>query len=168
VTDCRLYRFCGRISDIKHDESSNTAHITFEKQQAAKTALMLNGGTLDGATIHVGSDSVTEEDERPTTAERDHIEQHDKPRAGIVAEMLAKGYLLTDTILHKAIEVDEKQVRSDLCSFRKQYSELFCLPGYFYSFHQLHPRSRRQAGSRNRRVWNQGLRTSQTTSGNIE
>jgi hypothetical protein len=133
---------------------------------------MLNGGTLDGATIHVGSDSVTEDQERPTTAEGDHIEQHDKPRAGIVAEMLAKGYVLTDTILHKAIEVDQKQVRRELCSFRNILK--VSLIGHFYSFHQLHPRSRRQARSRNRWTWNHCLRASQAdfgfrkaTSGNI-
>jgi hypothetical protein len=122
-----IYRFCGKISDLHYDEASHTAHITFERQQAAKTALMLHGGALDGANIQVESDSVTEDqhsDERPTTAEGDHIEQHDKPRAGIVAEMLAKGYILTDTILHKAIVVDQKQVTTDLRSFCKQRTEI--------------------------------------------
>ena len=78
---------------------------------------MLNGGTLDGATISVTSDSVSEEhpheadahDASATTTEG--YEQHDKPRAGIVAELLAKGYILSEQILHKAIEVDQKQVR---------------------------------------------------------
>lgn len=107
-----VYRFCGKISNVTYDASTHTAHITFEKEQAARTALMLNGGTLDGASIHVGSETITDDhhQERPSTAEGDHIEQHDKPRAGIVAEMLAKGYALTDSILHRAIEVDQKQV----------------------------------------------------------
>lgn len=107
-----FFSFCGKISNVTYDATTNTAHITFEKEQAARTALMLNGGTLDGASIHVGSDTITDDHhptERPSTAEGDHIEQHDKPRAGIVAEMLAKGYALTDSILHRAIEVDQKQ-----------------------------------------------------------
>jgi hypothetical protein len=81
---------------------------------------MLNGGTLDGATISVTSDLVSDEhpDEAPlygapdaATEGTDGYEQHDKPRAGIVAELLAKGYVLSEHILHKAIEVDQKQVR---------------------------------------------------------
>lgn len=37
------------------------------------------------------------------------IEQHNKPRAGIAAEYLAKGYLLSDSILQRAIDLDQKQ-----------------------------------------------------------
>lgn len=75
---------------------------------------MLNGGTLDGAHVVVTSDTVTDEHEaRPPTAEGHDatIEQHDKPKAGIVAEILAKGYVLSEQILHKAIEIDQKQAR---------------------------------------------------------
>jgi len=108
-----FFSFCGRISTVEYEPTNHVAHIIFEKQQAAKTALMLNGGTLDGATIHVHSDTVTDEhsDERPMSAEGPDStwEQHDKPKAGIVAELLAKGYVLSETILHKAIAIDQKQ-----------------------------------------------------------
>jgi len=113
-----FFSFCGRIASIHHDPTSNTATVSFEKPQAAKTALMLNGGTLDGAAISVTSDSVSDErhDEAPaygapgaTTEETSNYEQHDKPRAGIVAELLAKGYVLSEQVLHKAIEVDHQQ-----------------------------------------------------------
>jgi len=45
---------------------------------------------------HVGTDPVHS------------IEQSDKPRAGIAAEYLARGYTLSDSILSKAIEIDSK------------------------------------------------------------
>ncbi|KAG8797027.1 hypothetical protein FRC17_007878 [Serendipita sp. 399] len=79
---------------------------------------MLNGGTLDGSTIHVASDAVSDEHHDDTATygvggsaapEGAPYEQSDKPRAGIVAELLAKGYALSEAILGKAIEVDNKQ-----------------------------------------------------------
>lgn len=109
-----FYRFCGKIDSIEYDAAAKTAIIVFEKQQAAKTALMLNGGTLDGATIHVTSDEADEILERRTSigGADEGYEQHDKPRAGIAAELLAKGYVLSENVLHKAIEIDQKQVNN--------------------------------------------------------
>jgi len=69
---------------------------------------MLNGGTLDGSTLSVHSD-VTHEDEHENTKEGYPIDQSDKPRAGIAAEYLARGYTLSDQILQRAIELDQKQ-----------------------------------------------------------
>jgi hypothetical protein len=139
------YRFCGKISSVDYNSSAHTATIHFEKEQAAKTALMLNGGTLDGATIHVGSDAVSEEhahDQPRTSLEGDHIEQHDKPRAGIVAEMLAKGYALSESILHKAIDVDKKQVCTiEFLSFDQNVLTTGKI-GNFYSLPKLYSRSR--------------------------
>ena len=68
---------------------------------------MLNGGTLDG--VHL---SVTSPTEHPDHEEPHHegpIEQTDKPRAGIAAEYLAKGYKLSDNILQRAIEIDSQK-----------------------------------------------------------
>jgi hypothetical protein len=145
-------RFCGTIADIQYDSTAHTAVVNFEKPQAAKTALMLNGGTLDGATISVTSDSVSDEHHdadpvygAPDTAPEgtDGYEQHDKPRAGIVAELLAKGYVLSEQILHKAIEVDQNQVRDSLSVFFKSYRPLiFSFPGNFCSFLELYQRTR--------------------------
>ncbi|KAJ6620751.1 hypothetical protein B0H10DRAFT_2020438 [Mycena sp. CBHHK59/15] len=89
------------------DFKGTTATIHFEKSSAAKTALMLNGGTLDSATLSVTSE--TEHHDEEQTEGGTHIEQSDKPRAGIAAEYLAKGYTLSDTILTRAIEIDNKQ-----------------------------------------------------------
>lgn len=98
--------------NVSGGEKTQSATVSFEKATAAKTALMLNGGSLDGANI-----SVTSEVEHTDEVEADHpegtasptIEQHQKPRAGIAAEYLAKGYLLSDSILQRAIDMDQKQ-----------------------------------------------------------
>jgi len=70
---------------------------------------MLNGGTLDGANLTVTSDTVHQDQERDDDHTKTPIDQTDKPRAGIAAEYLAKGYELSDHILHRAIDMDNKQ-----------------------------------------------------------
>ncbi|KAF9046487.1 hypothetical protein BJ165DRAFT_1527575 [Panaeolus papilionaceus] len=102
-----FFTFCGKISSIDYDEKNHKATIAFDKPNAAKTALMLNGGALDGATLAVTSDVVHQDDH--ATSDSPHIEQSDKPRSGIAAEYLAKGYVLSDHILEKAIDMDKKQ-----------------------------------------------------------
>ncbi|KJA21141.1 hypothetical protein HYPSUDRAFT_55611 [Hypholoma sublateritium FD-334 SS-4] len=94
------------ISTIEYKEGSSTATISFEKPNAAKTALMLNGGALDGSTLSVTSDVEHQDVDHNTPGV---FEQSDKPRAGIAAEYIAKGYVLSDHILQQAIEIDNKQ-----------------------------------------------------------
>ena len=49
-------RFCGKIESITQPASApGEATISFVKASAAKTALMLNGGSLDGNTLTVAS-----------------------------------------------------------------------------------------------------------------
>ncbi|GLB38284.1 putative RNA recognition motif containing protein [Lyophyllum shimeji] len=104
-----FFTFCGKINRIEHPEQGK-AVIHFEKPSAAKTATILNGGTLGGSTLAVESDSITEVEESASKDKDGHPpEQHDKPRAGIAAEYLAKGYTLSDQVLQRAIELDHKQ-----------------------------------------------------------
>ncbi|EIW81243.1 hypothetical protein CONPUDRAFT_82266 [Coniophora puteana RWD-64-598 SS2] len=108
-----FFSFCGNIEKIdlqKADDGKQSATIHFTKHQAANTALMLNGGTLEGETLVVTSDAQHPEpsaDEHHEGAP--HIDQSDKPRAGIAAEYLARGYTLSDGILQRAIDIDSKQ-----------------------------------------------------------
>ncbi|KIM43247.1 hypothetical protein M413DRAFT_444056 [Hebeloma cylindrosporum] len=102
-----FFSFCGKISSIDYREKDGKATIYFEKANAAKTAAMLNGGALDGSTLTVTSD-VAHQDEEPHATPGPY-EQSDKPRAGIMAEYLAKGYKLSDQILERAIDMDSKQ-----------------------------------------------------------
>ncbi|KAG6828284.1 hypothetical protein H0H92_008494 [Tricholoma furcatifolium] len=97
------------ITQIDHEK--DTAVIHFEKSSAAKTALMLNGGNLDGSMLTVTSDKTYEDEKETehTAKEGHHIEQTDKPRAGIAAEYLARGYTLGDHVLKRAIQIDNEQ-----------------------------------------------------------
>lgn len=70
--------------------------ISFEKPSAAKTALMLNGGTLDGAHLNVTSDTVHPDEpdthgehQAETAAHHDShgIDQTDKPKAGSMSSI---------------------------------------------------------------------------------
>ncbi|PFH53868.1 hypothetical protein AMATHDRAFT_72900 [Amanita thiersii Skay4041] len=102
-----FFTFCGKISSI--DRREKDAIIHFEKLSAAKTAIMLNGGTLDGSTLTVTSDNLPQEESENDVKGDQPIDQSDKPRAGIAAEYLAKGYQLSDNILQRMIEFDQKQ-----------------------------------------------------------
>ncbi|THH14008.1 hypothetical protein EW146_g6268 [Bondarzewia mesenterica] len=106
-----FFTFCGKIESIEYNEKATpkTATIHFEKPSAAKTALMLNGGTLDGAHLVVTSEVAHADEEETPHVEGAPIEQSDKPRAGIAAEYLARGYVLSDHILHRAIQMDNER-----------------------------------------------------------
>jgi len=80
--------------------------VHFDKPSAAQTALMLNGGTLDGANLSVTSEVEHKGEEAGD--ESTPIDQADKPRAGIAAEYIATGYTLSDQVLQRAIEMDNK------------------------------------------------------------
>ncbi|KAG6900392.1 hypothetical protein C0993_011380 [Termitomyces sp. T159_Od127] len=101
-----FFTFCGKISQIEKEEDKAVIH--FEMPNSAKTALMLNGGTLDGSVLTITSEN-TYQDEESKSKEEVHLEQHDKPRAGIAAEYLAHGYILSHKALERAIEIDNEQ-----------------------------------------------------------
>ncbi|EIW72379.1 hypothetical protein TREMEDRAFT_70704 [Tremella mesenterica DSM 1558] len=112
-----FFSFCGKLVSVK--KTGETAEITFEKLSAMRTSLMLNGGTLDGA--HLEVTSTTEEPKSsvlptgttgstPIGAGVVHdLTQEDKPKAAIVAEYLAHGYVLGDHIVQRAIDFDHQQ-----------------------------------------------------------
>ncbi|TYJ53735.1 hypothetical protein B9479_005643 [Cryptococcus floricola] len=112
-----FFSFCGKLTSVK--KSGSEADITFEKLSAMRTSLMLNGGTLDGAHLEVTSASDIEKTPSvlPTTGstpigtglDSEGVSQEDKPKAAIVAEYLAHGYVLGDNIVQKAIDLDHKQ-----------------------------------------------------------
>jgi len=80
---------------------------------------MLNGGTLDGAHLTVSSetddsddddeeDSDEDEEDVPSTPKSEPVDQADKPRAGVAAVYIAKGYSLSDMILQRIIELNRQ------------------------------------------------------------
>ncbi|KAK3984470.1 hypothetical protein QBC44DRAFT_252778 [Cladorrhinum sp. PSN332] len=111
-----FFSFCGKITsiDVSTDSSTNskTATVTFEKETAARTALLLNHTKLGENEISVtgsseGASTPTEED-IPRSSNDTTLTQEEKPRARILAEILAHGYLVADTGLQTALSLDEK------------------------------------------------------------
>ncbi|CAK7227040.1 Protein vip1 [Sporothrix bragantina] len=107
-----FFSFCGKITDIQvtSEGESKSATVTFEKDTAAKTALLLNNTQLGQNHIAVTGGSQSDADESHLGAERDSDEltQEEKPRARIFAEYLAHGYVIGDAALQSAIELDHK------------------------------------------------------------
>lgn len=88
--------------------------MTFEKETAAKTALLLDNTQLGKSQVHVTSASNIDQvaasagSTNTATEHEDHISQDDKPRARVVAEYLAHGYALSDNVIQQAINLDSK------------------------------------------------------------
>lgn len=133
-----FFSFCGKITSLSIKPESDTADaqksasVTFEKDTAAKTALLLDNTQLGKSQVHVTSASTIDDVAHKagaavssSTAE-DHISQEDKPRSRIVAEYLAHGYTLSDNVIQSAIHMDEKhgissRFTSALNSFDQKY-----------------------------------------------
>ena len=113
-----FFSFCGKITSLSVTPSSDdvdaskSAAVTFEKETAAKTALLLDNTQLGSSQVHVttasGIDDIASKAGNATTTESDDISQEDKPRSRIVAEYLAHGYVLGDNVLQKAIQLDNQ------------------------------------------------------------
>jgi len=110
-----FFSFCGKISSIEITTAGETqsATVTFEKETAAKTALLLDNTQLGSTHVQVSSASGSTEDDGShftTNAERDsdEITQEEKPRSRIIAEYLAHGYAIGDQATQRAIDLDQK------------------------------------------------------------
>ncbi|KAH7028255.1 hypothetical protein B0J12DRAFT_770829 [Macrophomina phaseolina] len=92
---CDFFSFCGKIRSLSLDstaENTQSATVTFEKETAAKTALLLDNTQLGHTQVTIS----------------EHIEQEDKPRGRIMAEYLAYGYAISDEAIEKALELDKQ------------------------------------------------------------
>ncbi|EAQ84865.1 hypothetical protein CHGG_08879 [Chaetomium globosum CBS 148.51] len=113
-----FFSFCGKIAsiDITTEGSLKSATVTFEKETAARTALLLNHTQLGGNEITVTGDNISTPPHESSggvadTSETDRdsvLTQEEKPRSRILAEVLAHGYLVADQGLQKAIALDEQ------------------------------------------------------------
>lgn len=113
-----FFSFCGKISSLSvtpTDNDTQSATVTFEKPAAAKTALLLDNTQLGPNSVHVSSAKSLDElaGEKAASSEEakdgdHHIEQEEKPRARIVAEYLAHGYLISDKAIERALAIDQQ------------------------------------------------------------
>lgn len=119
------YVFRVKSSSFEQDTTHRTAYIEFERESAARTALLLNGGNLEGSLIEVSSTDVSNaqssqpepqsneteaiNEKQPEEINNDvHVQQEDKPRTAILAQYLAHGYHIGDEAIQKAIDLDTK------------------------------------------------------------
>ncbi|KAL1955254.1 hypothetical protein VTO42DRAFT_8852 [Malbranchea cinnamomea] len=135
-----FFSFCGKITSLSvtptsaEPDAPKSATVTFEKETAAKTALLLDQTQLGPSSVHVTSAATLDElaGDKVASAseakdEHNHdLEQEDKPRSRIFAEYLAHGYALSDQAIQKAIELDKKRGFSKrftdaLTNFDKKY-----------------------------------------------
>ncbi|EEH19767.1 hypothetical protein PABG_02026 [Paracoccidioides brasiliensis Pb03] len=117
-----FFSFCGKITSLSISPSSGepdapqSATVTFEKEAAAKTALLLDNTQLGQSSVKVtGAANIDDlaggrsTDASEAKDENNHLlEQEDKPRSRIIAEYLAQGYRISDTAIQKAISLDQK------------------------------------------------------------
>jgi len=106
-----FFSFCGKISKIEVTPSGETqnATVTFEKETAAKTALLLDNTQLGKSQVSVsGAEGAKEVEEHSTTKDTDEITQEEKPRSRIIAEYLAHGYVIGDQAAQRALDLDKK------------------------------------------------------------
>lgn len=81
----------------------------FEKETAAKTALLLDNTQLGKTQVSVtGAEGAKEFDEAHGHKESDEITQEEKPRSRIIAEYLAHGYIIGDQASQRALDLDHK------------------------------------------------------------
>ena len=100
-------------------DAPKSATVTFEKETAAKTALLLDNTQLGPSAVHVEAGQSLDdiagpqepgagEESTKDEANKQDIDQEDKPRSRIIAEYLAHGYAISDQAIQKAIALDQK------------------------------------------------------------
>ncbi|RCI16535.1 hypothetical protein L249_2644 [Ophiocordyceps polyrhachis-furcata BCC 54312] len=111
-----FFSFCGKIADFSVSGSggeTKTAEVTFEKDAAMRTAVLLNNTQLGPNHISVACASGdVADDDAAKHVERDaddmDLSQEEKPRTRVIAEYMASGYVIGDAAIQRAIEVDNK------------------------------------------------------------
>ncbi|KAL9094666.1 MAG: hypothetical protein Q9165_002935 [Trypethelium subeluteriae] len=116
-----FFSFCGKITSLSvtpisdSADATNSATVTFEKETAAKTALLLDNTQLGPAQVHVSSAASLEDiagskatGSADESKEGQEVEQEDKPRSRILAEYLAHGYIISDKAIERAISLDNQ------------------------------------------------------------
>jgi len=129
-----FFSFCGKISSLSvtPTTTAQSATVTFEKETAAKTALLLDNTQLGPAQVSVTSAKSIEEIAagHVTTEDalkEDHeLEQEDKPRSRIIAEYLAHGYVISDNAIERAIALDKQHgISNRFTATLKQFDTKF-------------------------------------------
>ncbi|CEP15079.1 hypothetical protein [Parasitella parasitica] len=122
-----FFSFCGIITAFEmkknvQDEQHQMALILFEKDAAAKTATLLSQAVVDDCPIEVepyfkqvlvAENTTTPVATDSANAEQQQQQQQKQPQESksashVMAELLASGYVLTESVVKKGVEFDEK------------------------------------------------------------
>ncbi|RKP13583.1 hypothetical protein BJ684DRAFT_9859, partial [Piptocephalis cylindrospora] len=117
-----FFLFCGKIQKFELKDASNEktkeALILFDKESAAKTATMLSNAVINEQQItvqyyfdqfHSASATAEHDDAANADARGSNAgSQEEKPKTGIVTEVVAAGYGLQHSILSHAKEWDAR------------------------------------------------------------
>lgn len=128
-----FFSFCGQVtlvSQLKSDDAKfNSFEVKFALPKALLTALLLNDAELDGLPIQVKEDTgdaaadkapsydhslaqATDDNKIQATVtgdkNYDDVDQEEKPKYAIMAQLLANGYIIGDNIIQQALEQDKK------------------------------------------------------------
>lgn len=127
-----FFSFCGQVTLVSQltldDPKFNSFEVKFASPKALLTALLLNDAELDGLPIQVKEDKGGDLEKAPAydhsqakdaddnkiqstvTGDKnyDDVDQEEKPKYAIMAQLLANGYIIGDNIIQQALEQDKK------------------------------------------------------------
>ncbi|KAI7908061.1 uncharacterized protein BX663DRAFT_492848 [Cokeromyces recurvatus] len=110
-----FFLFCGKIKEFEmkvdeDDEKHQIALIHFERESAAKTAVLLSNALIGDSYITAQSyfDVPTSNETTTDSSDQQQETQETKPKSHIAAEILANGYMLQDHVVAKGLEYDHK------------------------------------------------------------
>ncbi|KAJ3363490.1 hypothetical protein GGF32_004191 [Allomyces javanicus] len=124
-----FFSFCGKIVkfELIEADGSQEAFILFEKESAANTARLLSNAVIVDSSVTVksffegvGEENVEEAVEADAAKEAESP-TGTKPYTRVIAELLAEGYQLSEGVVKRGLEVDEK------------YSVTKTLSAYFFT-----------------------------------
>jgi len=106
-----FFSFCGKIEklEVTSEGETQNATVTFEKETAAKTALLLDNTQLGSTQVSVSSATGGDDfGHSAVDSDSDELTQEQKPRSRIIAEYLAHGYAIGDQTTQRAIDLDKQ------------------------------------------------------------
>lgn len=121
-----FFSFCGAVTSVTllgPENGLGRYSVEFELAKAAQTALLLDEAELAGVPIRVaGLTEAAPPEPASSGALTGDILQEEKPKAAILAQLLAKGYVLSDDLIARAVKVDAEKGYS--ARFRAFVAEL--------------------------------------------
>lgn len=116
-----FFSFCGKVTNLiitptsAAADATLSATVTYERETAAKTALLLDGTKLGPNPVKVESahslDEIaaghmtTGDADAPNFGMDETLRQEDKPRTAILAEYLSHGYVVGDNALQRGMSI---------------------------------------------------------------